>query len=80
MASGNGNGLISGRPVVLLRGDQLRPSAVSLPAPSMSAQTTETSNPRFDGESIYGVPVSAIQHCCGRGCKHCRIYWNRLKP
>lgn len=30
--------------------------------------------------SIYGVPVSAVQHCCGRGCKHCRIYWHRSNP
>jgi hypothetical protein len=30
-------------------------------------------------ETVYGVPVSAVKHCCGRGCKHCRIYWYRGK-
>jgi hypothetical protein len=30
-------------------------------------------------QSPYGVPASAVQHCCGRGCRHCRIYWHRGK-
>lgn len=44
------------------------------PGPGSIAGTSDGSK-----ETIYGVPVSAVQHCCGRGCKHCRIYWHRMK-
>jgi hypothetical protein len=46
------------------------PVVIAAPAPS----------PAPAGESPYGVPASAVQYCCGRGCRHCRIYWNRMKP
>jgi hypothetical protein len=67
-----------GRVVTLLRGDALRDArgtglVQNLPTPAPASNTGADT-------TIYGVPVSAVQHCCGRGCKHCRIYWHRLKP
>lgn len=62
-----------GKVVTVLRGDALR-DARGVGVPS-------TASPKPDAAStIYGVPVSAVQHCCGRGCKHCQIYWHRMKP
>jgi hypothetical protein len=69
------------KPVVLLRGEQLKQTGTGGDVPRLPLpRDTEVPAGRKDGESIYGVPISAIQSCCGRGCKHCRIYWNRLKP
>lgn len=79
-----------GRMVTLLRGDALRevrgtdersgPVVVTgnrfRPAGDGPSKTESSSNANT---SIYGVPISAVQHCCGRGCKHCRIYWYRMK-
>jgi len=31
------------------------------------------------GGQFNGVPSSAAQHCCGKGCRHCRIYWGLRK-
>jgi hypothetical protein len=51
------------------------------PAPLMQPLSDVTATTvQANVETIYGVPVSAVQHCCGRGCKHCRIYWHRMKP
>jgi hypothetical protein len=47
------------------------------PGPLASASAAAAGDTQ---ETVYGVPVSAIKHCCGRGCKHCRIYWHRGKP
>jgi hypothetical protein len=71
----------SRKPVVILRGEQLAHSAgskacvESFPSNASRASTS----PRSDGESVYGIPVSAVQYCCGRGCRHCRVYWNNKK-
>jgi hypothetical protein len=67
-----------GRIVTLLRGDALR-DARGTGLAQNPPTSAPASNTRAD-TTIYGVPVSAVQHCCGRGCKHCRIYWHRLKP
>jgi hypothetical protein len=69
----------SGKPMVLLRGDQLKTTPGGREASPVPVSRDAGMSTRTEGQSIYGVPVSAIQHCCGRGCKHCRIYWNRLK-
>ena len=69
----------SGKAMVLLRGDQLKTTPGGRKAPPVPVSHDAGMSTRAEGQSIYGVPVSAIQHCCGRGCKHCRIYWNRLK-
>lgn len=72
------------RVVTLLRGDALN-NVRTDPAPLSSRVTTPTPDGNAGDiasasqESIYGVPVSASQHCCGRGCKHCRIYWHGKK-
>jgi hypothetical protein len=65
------------RVVTLLRGDALRDARGTrlAPDPPLPANVCD---PGSDS-TIYGVPVSAVQHCCGRGCKHCRIYWHRMK-
>jgi hypothetical protein len=67
-----------GRVLTLLRGDALRDARAAPLAPTPSP-ATPAQNSHGDN-TVYGVPVSAVQHCCGRGCKHCRIYWHRLKP
>lgn len=73
------------RVVTLVRGDALRdvrneafqaPVGVRPASPAAGAGGAPTAGQA----SIYGVPVSAIQHCCGRGCQHCRIYWHGKKP
>lgn len=67
------------RVVTLVRGEALRDERNDpLPAPARTV-STPPSAPGGSQASIYGVPVSAIQHCCGRGCKHCRIYWHGKK-
>lgn len=74
-----------GREVTVLRGDALRDARHTAAAPSSSVPGKSSGVvPKTDGSgnsamSIYGVPVSAVQHCCGRGCKHCLIYWHRMK-
>jgi len=30
-----------------------------------------------DSETVYGVPASTVRKCCGRGCRHCRVYHYR---
>jgi len=75
----------------VLRGEELqadsRPDAATSPglsaaairlSPSGSGRPASPS--AGSSETIYGVPVSAVQHCCGRGCKHCKIYWHRMQP
>jgi hypothetical protein len=71
-----------GKLVTLLRGDALRDARATGQASdsARSAPAHDTGTGAGTGNSVYGVPVSAVQHCCGRGCKHCRIYWHRLKP
>lgn len=70
------------RVVTLVRGEALRearnepfqvPTAAGFTSAGAACASTGSE------ASIYGVPVSAIQHCCGRGCKHCRIYWHGKK-
>jgi hypothetical protein len=71
--------------VTTLRGAAL--AVASAPAASADwkfAPRNETGRsglaPTSEGKtSIYGVPISAVQHCCGRGCKHCQIYWHRTE-
>lgn len=76
--------------VTVLRGDALtdKPSkgdVFHLSSPTNNAGYGHANHPisstssATSDETIYGVPVSAVQHCCGRGCKHCRIYWHRMK-
>lgn len=68
------------RVVTLVRGEALhdgRNEPLQAPARTVS---TPPSAPSDNQTSIHGVPVSAIQHCCGRGCRHCRIYWHGKKP
>lgn len=73
------------RVVTVLRGEALRKAderrrgtgwntaaASPVPSPSGDARGGTT-------ETVYGVPVTAVQSCCGRGCKHCRVYWHRMK-
>jgi len=68
------------KPLVLLRGDQLaKGGSASSGTMHRQIQSPGVPTPLADGESIYGIPISAIQHCCGKGCKHCRVYWNRKK-
>jgi hypothetical protein len=75
--------------VTILRGDALRDAQRSTTPTSgtalhggrtnTSSEPPDQSEPQDGKETIYGVPVSAVQACCGRGCKHCRIYWHRMK-
>jgi hypothetical protein len=65
----------------------VRPSMGGAPTPASAPAVTVTppppapaQEPARDADSPYGIPASAVQHCCGRGCRHCRIYWNRMKP
>lgn len=77
--------------VTVLRGDALRDvrRTGGTPTPalvtgsrveSVGTGLSQIKSPSNSDTSIYGVPISAVQHCCGRGCKHCRIYWHRMKP
>lgn len=78
------------RAATLLRGDALRDAQRSTTPVSARAlhgggsdansQSPARTEPQHGQETIYGVPVSAVQACCGRGCKHCRVYWHRMKP
>jgi hypothetical protein len=70
------------KPVTLLRGDALLQrlgspnvlhSADAIGTAAIRDRTLDIAHPSTD--TIYGIPASAIQSCCGRGCKHCRIYW-----
>jgi hypothetical protein len=54
-----------------VRAEGVAPAAPAV-SPAVPAAPTETM-------SIYGVPASAVQHCCGRGCRHCRIFWHGKK-
>lgn len=72
------------REVTILRGDSLRdvrdrPVQAPVRLEPMAPANIAGNPPGAGQDSIYGVPVSAIQHCCGRGCKHCRIYWHGKK-
>lgn len=49
-----------------------RPLNAAPPAPAPRRDAPEA--------TFNGVPVSAAQHCCGKACKHCRIYWGLRKP
>lgn len=50
------------------------------PRDTVAAPNRAIASPTSSGElTIDGVPISASQHCCGRGCKHCRIYWHHLR-
>ena len=71
-----------GKVVTVLRGDALRDArgTVLASVSTSSGDAPKTPRPDNSAASIYGVPVSAVQHCCGRGCKHCQIYWHRMKP
>lgn len=73
------------RVVRLVRGEALRdvrgePLQTRTPAIPTSAGVGAGDTQCGNQVSMYGVPVSAVQHCCGRGCKHCRIYWHGKKP
>jgi hypothetical protein len=77
------------KPIVMLRGEALQ-QRLSHPNVLQNRDTSRTEwrqltqlkadvsekNDSANG-SVYGVPISAIQHCCGRGCKHCKIYWHK---
>lgn len=67
------------KPLVLLRGTQLVQRESKAEAKGfVSSDSFERKI--SDGLSAYGIPISAVQHCCGRGCKHCRVYWNKREP
>ena len=69
------------RVVTVLRGAQLR-AAAGTPAATAPVVPTHVPRPTSagEGDTVYGVPASAVQHCCGRGCRHCRIYWRGNPP
>jgi len=75
-----------GKVETVLRGDALRDARCAVQAPvnvgfnTSRGDAPEATSTANSATSIYGVPVSAVQHCCGRGCKHCQIYWHRMKP
>ena len=74
--------------VVVLPAEALREKAAVPPvrsgcasAPLSTPQVAaSTEQPLNSLNSLYGIPVSAVQNCCGRGCKHCRVFWHRTKP
>ena len=59
--------------LTVLRGAQLREAPDAAPAP-LQPVAREPQPPA--GETIYGIPASAVQHCCGRACRHCQVYWH----
>lgn len=70
------------RVVTVLRGAELR-AAASTPAAAAPVRPThlpQAASAAGEGDTVYGVPASAVQHCCGRGCRHCRIYWRGKPP
>jgi hypothetical protein len=69
------------RVLTLLRGEARRAALPAGPGPGpLPAPPAAPAASSGAADTIYGVPVSAVQSCCGRGCKHCRIYWHRLRP
>lgn len=67
----------AGQVVTLVRGAAQEPPLGAARAVQLSESSASTRDGPGQRNSIYGVPVSAVQHCCGRGCKHCRIYWHK---
>jgi hypothetical protein len=59
-----------------LRGDDGHGSALS---GSSSPLDLGCSRQAVGQQDRSDVPIAAAQHCCGRGCKHCQIYWRRMK-
>lgn len=61
-----------------------RAATVRRVEPATSASPAASAPPapgggQGSGATFNGVPVSAAKHCCGKGCKHCRIYWGLRK-
>jgi hypothetical protein len=75
------------RVLTVVRGPQLgapqpsraSPARAERPASAGSAASPAVPGASAEAMSIYGVPASAVQHCCGRGCSHCRIFWHGKK-
>jgi hypothetical protein len=64
------------KPVVLLRGTQLTHRGTTpLAVPTQGARESVARDAQ--SLTLNGIPVTAMQYCCGRGCKHCRVYWKK---
>lgn len=64
------------KPVVLLRGAQLAArSNTQVVTLNQGARESVARTP--ESLTMNGIPVTAMQYCCGRGCKHCRVYWKK---
>jgi hypothetical protein len=64
------------KPVVLLRGAQLAARG-NTPAATLNQSARESVARTSEALTMNGIPVTAMQYCCGRGCKHCRVYWKK---
>lgn len=64
------------KPVVLLRGAQLAARG-STPVATLNQGARESVTRTSESLTMNGIPVTAMQYCCGRGCKHCRVYWKK---
>ena len=64
------------KPVVLLRGAQLAARS-NTPATLQIHGARENVAKASESLTMNGIPVTAMQYCCGRGCKHCRVYWKK---
>ncbi len=68
------------RVVTVLRGEERRRADEQGSGPGWNGVVgPATGTSTAVAETVYGVPVTAVQSCCGRGCKHCRVYWHRMK-
>jgi len=66
----------AGKPVVLLRGSQLANRGTATAGP-LTPTLRRSEAPSQEPLTVNGIPVTAMQYCCGRGCKHCRVYWKK---
>jgi len=64
------------KPVVLLRGAQLAARG-GTPLATLNQGARESVARTPESLTMNGIPVTAMQYCCGRGCKHCRVYWKK---
>jgi len=64
------------KPVVLLRGAQLATRG-NMPDATPNQGARESLPKTSESLTLNGIPVTAMQYCCGRGCKHCRVYWKK---
>lgn len=73
-----------GKVMTVVRGPARVGTKCTLPEPgSWSVENHEPADTARNSpasETVYGVPASAVQKCCGRGCRHCRVYRHRVRP